>query len=213
MRVKICGLRTRAEVAVAAQSGAAYAGFVFFEKSPRHVTFGDARWIAQELPNGIQTVALTVDPSDEELAEIREVLGPDMFQLHGSETPDRVAEVRKRFKVPVMKAVGVATVEDLETIDLYARVADQILVDARPAPDADLPGGNGISFDWRLIDGYRWRIPWMLAGGLTPENVAEAVHLTGAKQVDVSSGVERSPGHKDPEKVAAFVAAATGKMA
>lgn len=211
MRVKICGLRTRAEVASAARAGAAYAGFVFYQQSPRHVTLGDARWIAQELPEGIRTVALTVDADDAFLAAIHESFGPDMFQLHGHESPDRVAEIRRLFRVPVMKAVGIATAEDLPTIDLYTRVADQLLVDARPAPGAELPGGNGIAFDWRLIDGYRWRLPWMLAGGLTPGNVAEAVRLTGADQVDVSSGVERTPGHKDPEKIKAFVAAASGR--
>lgn len=211
MRVKICGLRTRAEVAAAARAGAAYAGFVFHQRSPRHVTLGDARWIAQDLPEGIRTVALTVDADDALLAAIHESFGPDMFQLHGHESPDRVAEIRRVFRVPVMKAVGIATAEDLPTIDLYTRVADQLLVDARPASDAELPGGNGIAFDWRLIDGYRWRLPWMLAGGLTPGNVAEAVRLTGADQVDVSSGVERAPGYKDPDKIRAFVAAASGR--
>ncbi len=213
VRVKICGLRTRAELAVAARSGASYAGLVFHDKSPRHVTLDDAKWIVAEKPKGVQIVALTVDTDDEMLAAIRDAAGPAMFQLHGRESPERVAEIREHFDIPVMKAVGLGQVEDLDTIDNYARVADQILVDARPTGDAGLPGGNGIVFDWRLIVGYHWRLPWMLAGGLTPENVAEAIRLTGAKQVDVSSGVERKPGYKDPDKIEAFVAAATGRTA
>lgn len=211
MRVKICGLRTREEVAVAARAGASYVGFVFHARSPRNVTLGDARWIAGELPEGLSKVALTVDADDAALEQIIAAIPLDMLQLHGSETPQRVEEIRKRFRLPVMKAVGIASEADLEMLDLYARVSDQILVDAKPAPGGDLPGGNGIAFDWRLIEGRRWRHqPWMLAGGLTPQNVAEAIRLTGAPQVDVSSGVEREPGYKDPAKIAAFVAAAKG---
>ena len=210
-RVKICGLRTRADVAAAAQAGAAYAGFVFFPPSPRHITTGDAVWIAGGLPEGILKVALTVDADDELLAAILEAMPIDILQLHGKESPERVAEIRTRFSRTVMKAVGVGSEADLPALDAYAQVCDQILVDARPAPEAELPGGNGIAFDWRLIQGRRWRRPWMLAGGLTPENVAEAIRLTGATQVDVSSGVESAPGRKDHEKIAAFVAAATGR--
>lgn len=208
MRVKICGLRSRGEVAAAAAAGAAYVGFVFFPKSPRHVSLADARWIAGGIPDGLIRVALTVDADDEALAAILEAAQVDMLQLHGSESPDRVAEVRARFEVPVMKAVGLATEADLPALDAYSEVADQLLVDARALPDADRPGGNGVAFDWRIIRARQWRRPWMLAGGLTAETVAEAVRLTGADQVDVSSGVEASPGHKDPAKIAAFVKAA-----
>ncbi|MEM8571624.1 MAG: phosphoribosylanthranilate isomerase [Pseudomonadota bacterium] len=208
IRVKICGLRTRAEVDAVARAGAAYAGFVFHPASPRSVTLGDVAWIGKELPDGIKTVALTVDPDDEILQAILGAFRADLIQLHGSETPERVAAIRKLFGKPVIKAVGIADEEDLIAIDQYASVADQILVDARPKPDSDRPGGHGLPFDWRLLEGRRWRRPWMLAGGLSEENVGEAIRVTGAKQVDVSSGVERSPGHKDPEKVAAFVAAA-----
>ena len=208
MRVKICGLRSRAEVAAAASAGAAYVGLVFFPPSPRHVTLADARWIAAGIPDGVIRVALTVDADDETLAGIIEAAEVDMLQLQGTETPERVAEVRARFDVPVMKAIGIASEDDLPFIDTSAEVADQILVDARALPGADRPGGNGTPFDWRIIRAHRWRRPWMLAGGLTAENVAEAVRLTGADRLDVSSGVESSPGHKDPAKIAAFVRAA-----
>jgi phosphoribosylanthranilate isomerase len=153
----------------------------------------------------VTRVALTVDPSDEALEALFAALPVDMLQLHGRESPERVAEVRARFGRPVMKAVGIGEEADLAQLDDYSEVADQILVDARPPRDASVPGGNGIAFDWRLIRERRWTGPWMLAGGLTPENVAEAVRLTGAEQVDVSSGVESRPGYKDPAKVEAFV--------
>lgn len=208
MRVKICGLRSRGEVAAAAAAGAAYVGLVFFPPSPRHVSLADARWIAGGIPDGLIRVALTVDADDEALSGIIEAAHVDMLQLHGEESPDRVAEVRDRFEVPVMKAVGVATEDDLPRLDAYSEVADQILVDARAVPGAERPGGNGIAFDWRIIRAQRWRRPWMLAGGLTADNVAEAVRLTGADQLDVSSGVESRPGHKDAGRIAAFVKAA-----
>lgn len=208
MRVKICGLRSRAEVAAAATAGAAYVGFVFFPPSPRNISLADARWIAGGIPDGLIRVALTVDADDETLAGILEAAEVDMLQLQGRESPERVAEVRARFEVPVMKAIGIATEDDLAVLDAYAEVADQLLVDARALPGADRPGGNGTPFDWRIIRARQWRRPWMLAGGLTADNVAEAVRLTGADQVDVSSGVESSPGHKDPARVAAFIRAA-----
>jgi phosphoribosylanthranilate isomerase len=208
MRVKICGLRSRAEVGAAVSAGAAYIGLVHFPPSPRHVTLTDARWVSEAVPEGVVRVALTVDADDAALEELLEVVPIDMLQLHGQETPERVAEIRKRFGLPVMKAVGIAEEADLHQLNLYSQVADQILVDARPSRAAERPGGNGLAFDWRLIRAWHWRRPWMLAGGLTPENVAEAVRLTGAEQVDVSSGVETRPGYKDPERVAAFVRAA-----
>jgi phosphoribosylanthranilate isomerase len=208
MQVKICGLRSRAEVAAAADAGAAYIGMVFFPRSPRHLTVGDARWVADGVPEGVLRVALVVDADDAALEEILEQVPLDMLQLHGRESPERVAAVRERFRLPVMKAVGVADESDLSAIDEQARAADQILVDARPPRDSELPGGTGLSFDWRLIRGRRWSVPWMLAGGLKPENVAEAVRMTGATQVDVSSGVERAPGFKDHARIAAFVQAA-----
>lgn len=208
MRVKICGLRSRAEVEAAVGAGASYVGFVFFPPSPRHLTLADARWVVPAVPDGVARVALTVDASDADLAALLDAVPIDLLQLHGQETPQRVAEVRERFARPVMKAVGIAGEADLAAIATYSSVADQLLVDARPPRDASVPGGNGIAFDWRLIRGRRWKRPWMLAGGLTPENVAEAVRLTGAEQVDVSSGVESRPGYKDPALVAQFVRSA-----
>ncbi|MBD1204091.1 MAG: phosphoribosylanthranilate isomerase [Rhodobacteraceae bacterium] len=208
VRVKICGLRTVADVAAVAAAGAAYAGFVFFAKSPRHLTVEAARELALAAPEGLAKVALVVDAEDAVLDAIVEGVPLDMLQLHGHESPDRVAAVRARYGLPVMKAVGVADEGDLAALFDYTTVADQILVDAKPPKGADLPGGNGLSFDWRLVAQRRWLRPWMLAGGLTAENVAEAVRLTNARQVDVSSGVERAPGVKDAAKIAAFVRAA-----
>jgi phosphoribosylanthranilate isomerase len=207
MRVKICGLRSRLEAGVAIAAGATYIGLVRFPPSPRHVSLSDARWVVELVPDGVIRVALTVDASDEALEELIAAVPIDMLQLHGRETPERVADIRERFGRPVMKAVGVSTEADIVQIDDYARVADQILVDARPPRGAERPGGNGLAFDWHLLRGRRWRRPWMLAGGLTPENVAEAVRLTGAEQLDVSSGVEYRPGFKDPERIRAFMRA------
>ena len=207
IRVKICGLRTVEDVAAVAAAGAAYAGFVFFPKSPRHLTIPQARVLALSAPVGLAKVALVVDADDATLDEITEAMPLDMLQLHGHESAERVAEVRARYGLPVMKAVGVADEGDLAAVLEYSLAADQILVDAKPPKNADLPGGNGLSFDWRLVAQRRWLRPWMLAGGLTPENVAEAIRLTNARQVDVSSGVESAPGIKDAGKIAAFVAA------
>jgi phosphoribosylanthranilate isomerase len=208
VRVKICGLREVADVETAVRAGAAYVGFVFFPKSPRNVTLGEAARLAAAVPPGVAKVALTVDADDATLEAMLAAVPIDMLQLHGHESPDRVAAVKARFGLPVMKAVGVAGEEDLPALEAYGRVADQILVDAKPAPGAELPGGNGLAFDWRLIAGRRWPVPWMLAGGLTAENVGEAIRLTGARQVDVSSGVESAPGFKDPVKIEDFLEAA-----
>jgi len=211
MRSKVCGLGTPDSVAAAAKAGAAYVGFVFFAKSPRNVSIEQARALALEVPAGLCKVALTVNATDTEINTILDAVPIDMLQLHGSESPERVAEIKARFCLPVMKAVGVADETDLPAIAAYSRVADQLLIDAKPPKNADLPGGNGLAFDWRLIAGRKWAVPWMLAGGLTPENVAQAVHLTGATQVDVSSGVESAPGKKDNDKIAAFLRAASGE--
>ena len=208
IRVKICGLRTRQDVDAAAAAGAAYAGFVFFGKSPRNLTIPEARELTLWAPDGLCKVALVVDADDATLDAIIEAVPLDMLQLHGHETPDRVAAVRARYGLPVMKAVGVADEGDLAPLLDYSLVADQLLIDAKAPKGAALPGGNGITFDWRLVAQRRWLRPWMLAGGLTPENVAEAVRLTNARQVDVSSGVESAPGVKDHARIAAFVRAA-----
>ncbi|MCR9150268.1 MAG: phosphoribosylanthranilate isomerase [Rhodobacteraceae bacterium] len=208
VRVKICGLTRAEDVAAVADAGARYAGFVFFPKSPRHLEPGAARALMLAVPEGIAKVALTVNATDAELDALIAGLPIDILQLHGRESPDRVAAVRARFGLPVMKAVGIAGESDLPALAEHGRVADMLLVDAKPAPGAALPGGNGLAFDWRLIAGRRWPVPWMLAGGLTPDNVAEAVRLTGARQVDVSSGVEAAPGVKDAARIAGFVRAA-----
>lgn len=207
-RVKICGLRDVATMEAAVRAGAAYVGLVFFPKSPRNVSIEDAAIIAQAVPAGVAKVALVVNADDAQLDAITQQVPLDILQLHGSETPQRVAEIRARYGLPVMKAVGIADADDLSALDAYAQVADQILVDAKPPKNADLPGGNGLSFDWRLIAGRRWPVPWMLAGGLTSENVEEAIALTGAAQVDVSSGVEIAAGEKDVSRINAFCSAA-----
>jgi phosphoribosylanthranilate isomerase len=203
--VKICGLATVDDVRACADAGANYMGLVFFEKSPRNITIPAARELALAAPLGLAKVALVVNPSDAELDAITATVPLDMLQLHGRETPERVAEVKARYGLPVMKAVGIADGDDLPKLESYFGVADQILVDAKPPKGGELPGGNGLSFDWRLIAGRRWPCPWMLAGGLTPENVAEAVKMTGVKQVDVSSGVEDAPGQKNAELIQKFV--------
>ena len=208
--VKICGLSDRAGLDAAVAAGARYVGFVFFARSPRCVSVETAAALALEVPPGVAKVALVVDADDATLDDIVARVPLDMLQLHGGETPERVAEIRARHGLPVMKAVGVATEADLPALDLYAAVADQILVDAKAPAGAALPGGNGLAFDWRLIAGRRWPVPWMLAGGLTPENLAEAVARTGARQVDVSSGVESAPGRKDADRIRAFLSAASG---
>ncbi len=206
--VKVCGLTSEEAIVALAGAGARYAGCVFFPKSPRNLDVSRAGRLAAAVPPGIRRVAVTVDATDKVLREIREAVPVDMFQLHGSESPERVAEIRDAFGLPVMKAVGVADEGDLEALAGYERVADQLLVDAKPRKGSELPGGNGIGFDWRLIAGRHWRVPWMLAGGLMACNVARAVSLTGARQVDVSSGVERAPGVKDAGLIEAFVSTA-----
>lgn len=209
IRVKICGLTEPSAIAAAVAAGAAYLGFVFFPKSPRNLTIAQARALALEVPVGVAKVALVVDADDATIGAILDQVPIDMLQLHGHESPDRVAQVRARFGLPVMKAVGIAEAADLDRLPAYEAVADQILVDAKAPKGAALPGGNGLAFDWRLIAGRTWDKPWVLAGGLTPDNVAAAVRLTGARQVDVSSGVESAPGVKDGALIRAFVAAAS----
>ena len=209
VKVKICGLRTVADVMAAADAGASYVGFVFFPKSPRNVTIDEAAALAIEVPMGVAKVALVVNADDAFLDALTAKVPLDMLQLHGSETPARVAEVKARYSLPVMKAIGISTAADLEKIDTYAAVADQLLIDAKPPKDANLPGGNGNAFDWQLLACRKyWTKPWMLAGGLTMDNVASAIATTGATQVDLSSGVESAPGVKDPALIHAFIAAA-----
>lgn len=206
--VKYCGLTRPVDIAAAVAADARYVGFVFFPKSPRALDHAAARALALEVPPGIAKVGLVVDADDAALTALLDTVPLDILQLHGAESPGRVADIRARFGLPVIKAIGIATAADLPRIDLFGRVADQLLVDAKPAPGADLPGGNGLAFDWALLAGRRhWPKPWLLAGGLTPDNVGQAVARTGARQVDVSSGVEDAPGRKDATRIAAFGAA------
>lgn len=211
-RVKICGLTQPDHMRAAVDAGASYVGLVFYEKSPRHMTIEAARETALVAPEGVAKVALTVNASNAALDAIFAAVPIDIWQLQGAETPARVAEVRSRYGLPVMKAVGVAGAEDLPALDTFGAIADMLLVDAKPPKDAKLPGGNGLTFDWRLIAGRQWSRPWMLAGGLTAVNIAAAITATGTRQVDVSSGVESAPGVKDPQKMQAFINAAKGTV-
>ncbi|GLP87769.1 phosphoribosylanthranilate isomerase [Tritonibacter mobilis] len=209
IRVKICGMKTRADMEAAASAGAAYVGLNFFAKSARSVSIAQAAALASEAPVGLAKVGLVVNPTDADLDAITGSVPLDMIQLHGQESVERVAEIKSRYGLPVMKVIGVAEAADLAPIDLYAQVADQIMIDAKAPKGAKLPGGNGVTFDWQLLAGKKyWQAPWMLAGGLTPENVAEAIRKTGARQVDVASGVETAPAQKDADLMRAFVEAA-----
>ncbi|MCA1774165.1 MAG: phosphoribosylanthranilate isomerase [Loktanella sp.] len=206
--VKICGVTTAEDIMACAKAGARYIGFNFFPKSPRYMPPAQAAAVAADVPMGMAKVGLVVNATDAELDHLTQIVPIDMLQLHGAETPERVMQIKARYGLPIMKVVGIAGADDLAKIDLYSGVADQILIDAKAPKDAILPGGNGLSFDWRLLDGRRWPLPWMLAGGLTPTNVGEAIRRTGATQVDVASGVEAAPGVKTAELIKAFCDAA-----
>ncbi|AWI86978.1 phosphoribosylanthranilate isomerase [Methylobacterium sp. DM1] len=206
--VKICGLSTEATLDAALDAGADLVGFVHFPKSPRHVSLEKGRGLAGRARGRAQRVVLLVDPDDALLAAVTDALDPDWIQLHGKESPQRVAEIRARTGRPVLKAVGVAAAADLAALADYAEVADRLLLDAKPPPGADLPGGNGRSFDWDILRGVVLPAGTMLSGGLDAENVGTALSRTGLAAVDVSSGVEIRPGEKDPARITAFVAAA-----
>ena len=208
LSIKICGLKTEDALDTAVDSGADMVGFVFFGPSPRNVGLVEARLLGERVKNQVLKVALTVNASSEELRGIVDALKPDMLQLHGTETPEQVAVVRSQFGLTVMKALPVATRADLSPVRLYAKVADRLIFDARAPKEATRPGGLGTPFDWTLLKGIDVGVPYMLSGGLTVDNVAEAIHITGAPGVDVSSGVESSPGVKDPDKIRAFIRAA-----
>ena len=203
--IKICGLSTAATLDAALAAGADMVGFVFFPKSPRHISYDTARALGGQARGRAGIVALSVDADDAELGAIAEALRPDLLQLHGRETPERVAAIRARFDLPVMKAIGVTSRADLAQIPAYAAAADRLLFDAKPPADAALPGGNGRAFDWTLLRGLDLPVPHMLSGGLDPGNVAEAIRITRALGVDVSSGVESAAGVKNADKITAFV--------
>jgi phosphoribosylanthranilate isomerase len=206
--VKICGLKTPDALDAALAAGADMVGFVFFPPSPRNIGADAARALGERVKGRARKVALSVDATDAELAAAIEALRPDMLQLHGAETPERVVAVRTRFGLPVMKQLAIETQADLSPIHLYAHVSDWLLFDARAPREATRPGGLGKPFDWRLLENLNLSVPFMLSGGLDPDNVAEALRITRAPAVDVSSGVERAPGEKDLDKIRAFVRAA-----
>ena len=206
--IKICGLSTAETLEVALEAGADAVGFVFFPPSPRHLGYDTARALGARVRGRAEKVALTVDADDATLAAIDEALHPDAFQLHGKEPPMRVAAIKRRFGLPVMKAIAIAARADLAAVAVYAGVADRLLFDACAPREATRPGGLGKSFDWRLLENLDPGVPFMLSGGLDAGNVAEALRITRTPSVDVSSGVERAPGEKDPDKIRAFVRAA-----
>jgi phosphoribosylanthranilate isomerase len=205
--VKICGLKTPQALDVALEFGADLVGFVFFPPSPRHLGLVEARVLGERVAGRAGKVALTVDANDETLRDIVNALKPDMLQLHGKETPERVAVVRSRFGLPVMKAIPISQRRDLSPIRVYAKVADRLLFDARPPKKATRPGGLGRRFDWTLLAGINPGVPFMLSGGLDAGNVAQAIAITRAPGVDVSSGIERAPGVKDLTKIREFIRA------
>jgi phosphoribosylanthranilate isomerase len=208
---KICGLSSEEAVAAAVEGGAAYLGFVFYPPSPRSVSPARAAALCAELPASVRRVGLFVDADDGAIEMALDAAPLDILQFHGHESPERVASVKARFGRPVMKAIPVASAADVTAASLYEDCADFLLFDAKPPRRDDaLPGGNGLAFDWHLIAGRAWRLPWMLSGGLNAALLADAVRISGARAVDVSSGVERRPGDKDPEKIRDFLAVARG---
>ena len=213
--VKICGLNTPGTLRTAVEAGAGYIGFMFYPRSPRAVTAQEAGALALIVPQGVRKVGVFVDPSDEDLAEVLRAVPLDVIQLHGKESPDRVAEIRARTGKPVFKAIAIEGAEDVALAHTYEAAADFLLFDAKPpkAMPSALPGGNGLAFDWDLIAGETWTRGWILSGGLTAENVAQAMAQSGATFVDVSSGVEDRPGVKSPAKIEAFVKAARNARA
>jgi phosphoribosylanthranilate isomerase len=208
LTVKICGLKTPEALEVALESGADLTGFVFFPPSPRNLGFEAAKLLGAQVKGRAGKVALTVDANDETLRAIVDALKPDLLQLHGSETPERVATVRSRFGVPVMKVLPISERSDLSPQREFANVADRLLFDARPPQDATRPGGLGRTFDWTLLQGIDPQINFILGGGLDASNVGQALAITNAPGVDVSSGVERAPGEKDLDKIREFIRAA-----
>lgn len=207
-QVKVCGFTRKKDVESAVKAGVNYVGFVFYPPSSRNISADTAAELSFITPVGIIKVGLFVDPDNAFLDSVLDVVPLDMIQLHGAETPERVQQIKKRSGLPVMKAVAIENTADVEKLASFERVADQILCDAKPAKGELVPGGNGRQFDWSLLANYNWKKPWMLAGGLDVNTVAQAVRVTGARQVDVSSGVEYKKGLKNPDKIKAFIEAA-----
>jgi phosphoribosylanthranilate isomerase len=208
--VKICGLSRPDAVHAAAAGGARFVGFVFYPPSPRHLTIEAASALARSVPPGITRVGVMVDPDDDFLARLLAKAPLELLQLHGKETPERVAQIKDRFRIAAMKAIPVAAAADLEPAQRYFGIADWLMFDAKPPKEKTdaMPGGNALAFDWQLLRAHRWPLPWMLSGGLDPDNLADAARISGAPVLDVSSGVESSPGVKDIAKIRAFLARA-----
>ena len=209
---KICGVNTREALDAATAGGAAFVGFVFYARSPRYVTVAQAAALAAATPKTVKRVGLFVDVDDATIETVLKDASLELLQFHGAETPARCRAAKARFGVPVMKAIKIGGPSDLDHAAPFFDAADWLLFDAKTPPSMKnaLPGGNAVSFDWTLLTGAKMPLPWMLSGGLTPDNVAEAVRVSGAKSVDVSSGVESAPGRKDPARIAAFMAAVRG---
>lgn len=208
IKIKICGLSTEETMQAALDAGVEMIGLMFFPKSPRHVSLSQACKLADMARGKAEIVAVTVNMDLDSLSRINEIVAPDMFQFHGEETPEALAAAKVMFKKPVMKAVPISEKADLEQAQFYSIVADRLLFDAKPPANSELPGGNGVSYDWGLLKDIDLQKPFMLSGGLNPSNVAEAIEKSGAREIDVSSGVEREKGVKDIDKINAFVAAA-----
>ncbi len=210
--VKICGLGSPDAVAAAVQGGASYLGFVFFDASPRSLTPVEAARLMTGTPDGIIRVGVVVDPSDEALAAIVAETKLDMLQLHGNESPHRTAEIRHNFGLGVIKAIAVSCADDINNAHSFEDIADILMFDAKPPKGADRPGGHALAFDWQLMSGRTWNRPWILAGGLNAANIVDAVGISGAATVDVSSGVEDSPGIKNPDMIRKFLKIAKGPL-
>lgn len=202
--VKICGLSDPKNLKAATSNGARFVGFVFYPPSPRYIEFDTAWNLARAVPTGVRSVGLFVNPNDEELERILTGIQLDMIQLHGDETPGRIAEIKAKYNMPVIKAIRVASAEDLNTLEGFETIADWLLFDAKP-PKADLPGGTGESFDWKILSGRNFKKPWMLSGGLNSQNVSEALSILKPDAVDISSGVESERGKKDSNKIKTFL--------
>ena len=205
IRVKICGITNKQDMDAIIKYDAHYAGLMFFEKSPRFVETELARQLSLHAGNKIKKVAVAVNPNTRFLDEIVENVPLDFIQLHGQETPERVKEIKLNYQIPVIKAIGISEAKDLKLVSIFSEVSDQLLIDAKPPKSSILPGGNGLSFDWNLIKNIEFNCPWLLAGGLNSKNAANAIDSTGATQLDLSSGVERSPGVKDDNKISLFM--------
>ena len=211
VKVKICGITEVQGLNASVEAGASYVGFVFYSKSSRNVSMSKAAALAKLTPKTVCKVGLLVDPENSFLYKLMVDVPLDMIQLHGQETPERLLEIRQLTRLPIMKAVGLKCRKDLEILKDYKDVCDQFLIDSKPAFRSQTPGGNGTAFDWNILEKFSWSKPWMLAGGLTPINVNSAVSLTGALQVDVSSGVENAQGIKSRDKILSFIRAVRGE--